>query len=447
MPRDSDRMLQLEVAGQRYSIAAGEMVVGSAPDATLPLGGEGIQPRHAIVQGLSDGTVVVRRGDPDAEVLVNGVRQGNEPTPVLHGDKIQVGPYELLVVDPERAGHTKFFDSSAFERFTPATAVKPPATSVATGGRLVCLTDGREYQIGAGPLALGRDAGCDVVVPGNDVSRRHAQIDLAEAGYVIADLSTNGTFVNGARVEGTRLLQRADVIRVGADEFRFYAEAAAPVVPAAAPAGPPDASKPPPGAEHRLHNTMMGVPKVESPPPGPVTPVTPIQAPIASLLVRSGTLKGKRLAVRTPVVNIGRGEYNDLVLPEPSVSASHAKLQRREEIWVIADLGSTNGTFVDGERVTEETALGPGATIRFGEVSTLFESTDDVTGIQPRVGTRMMEGLPPPPPPGPGRREPAAAAPRRPIRTPPPRREGLPSWVVAAVLAALAAFAAYLLLT
>ena len=61
---------------------------------------------------------------------------------------------------------------------------------------------------------------------------------------------------------------------------------------------------------------------------------------------------------------------------------------------MLTDLSSTNGTFVDGERVTDEVPLGPGATIRFGEVTTLFESTDDTTGIQARVGTRMMDGLP-----------------------------------------------------
>jgi pSer/pThr/pTyr-binding forkhead associated (FHA) protein len=441
--------MQLEIAGQRYSIAAGEMTVGTAVDCTVPLPGDNVQPHHAIVQGMPDGSAVIRRTGPDAELLVNGIRQGDEPTPVLHGDKIQIGPHELLVVDPARVGHTKFFDSSAFEKFTPGAAAAPALVPGASGGRLVCLTDGREYQVGTGPLVLGRDASCDVVVPGNDVSRRHAQIELGETGYVLVDTSTNGTFVNGTRIEGPRLLQRADVIRVGADEFRFYAEVTMPPMPPVPPPGPPDLTKPPPGAEHRLHNTMMGAPKVGTPPlPGPVTPISLAQAPIASLLVRSGTLKGKRLPVRIPVVNVGRGDYNDLVIPEPSVSASHAKLQRREGIWVIADLGSTNGTFVDGERITDETPLGPGATIRFGEVATLFESTDDPTGIQPRVGTRMMEGIaaagasasgsdPTPVP---------AATPRRPIRTPPPPREGLPRWALPALLVALAAILAYLLL-
>jgi pSer/pThr/pTyr-binding forkhead associated (FHA) protein len=155
--------------------------------------------------------------------------------------------------------------------------------------------------------------------------------------------------------------------------------------------------------------------------------------------VRTGSLKGKRLTVRNPVVNIGRGDYNDLVIPEPSVSASHAKLQRREGIWVLTDLGSTNGTFVDGERLTEETPLGPGATIRFGEVATLFESTDDTTGIQQRVGTRMIEGLHTPP-------EREAAPPRRPVRPAAPERRGLPRWAIAVAAIVVAGIIAFMLI-
>jgi pSer/pThr/pTyr-binding forkhead associated (FHA) protein len=433
-------MMQLEVGGLRYPIAAGEMVVGSDANCALVLNGAGIHPRHAVVQGLTDGSAAIRRASPDAEILVNGVPRGDDPTPILHGDKIRIGPHELLVVDPARAGHTKFFDSSAFEKFTPSSGSKPAAPTVVTGGRLVCLTDGREYQVGAA-LVIGRDASADVVVPGNEVSRRHAQIVATEQGFVLVDTSTNGTFVNGHRVEGSRVLRRADVIRVGADEFRFYGDAAPgpaasePPVPAPAEgAGEPA----PTGAEHRLLDTMFGAP----PGPalkGPVTPITSMEAPIASLLVRSGTLKGKRLTVRTPVVNIGRGDYNDLVIPEPSVSAAHAKLQRREGIWVIQDLGSTNGTFVDGERVGEETPLGPGATIRFGEVATLFESTDDTTGIQQRVGTRMVEGLRTPP-------EREATPPRRPIRVAAPEPKGVPRWAILVAALVVVGVIAFMLL-
>jgi len=455
-------MMQLEVGGLRYPIAAGEMVVGSGADCTVPLQGEGVRPRHAIVQGLANGSAAIRRASEGAEILVNGVRQGDDPTPVLHGDKIQIGTHELLIVDPARAGHTKFFDSSAFEKFAPPAPPRPSAPLVVTGGRLVCLTDGREYQVGAA-LVIGRDASADVVVPGNEVSRRHAQIVATEQGFVLVDTSTNGSFVNGHRIEGSCVLQRADVIRIGADEFRFYAEATPvpPVAPAPPPPAPPPPPPPPPpaeaaapgcapgaapgeaptGAQQRLFNTMFGVGGVPgAPPSGPVTPISVVDAPIASLLVRSGSLKGKRLAVRSPVVNIGRADYNDLVIPEPRVSSSHAKLQRREGIWVLSDLGSTNGTFVDDERVTDETPLGPGAALRFGEVTTLFESTDDTTGIQQRVGTRMVQGISAQPAAGP------VVTPRRPLRVAPPTTPAVPRWLWVGVLSVIVAIVAFMLL-
>jgi pSer/pThr/pTyr-binding forkhead associated (FHA) protein len=171
-------------------------------------------------------------------------------------------------------------------------------------------------------------------------------------------------------------------------------------------------------------------------------------APIASLLVRTGTLKGKRLTIRVPIANIGRGDYNDLVIPEPSVSATHAKLQRRDGIWVLSDLGSTNGTFVDGERISEETALGPGATIKFGEVAALFESTDDVTTIQPRVGTHIVEQLPAGLGPTPEAADPTPdSAPRRPLASGPRRESGFPTGAFVALAIIAAAVVAYLLLS
>ena len=83
---------------------------------------------------------------------------------------------------------------------------------------------------------------------------------------------------------------------------------------------------------------------------------------------------------------------------------------------MLTDLGSTNGTFVEGERLTGETALTPGTTLRFGDVFALFEPLDEPTprsrsaaGAQSRVNR-----------PAPGRAGTAEARPRtrprRPIR-------------------------------
>jgi pSer/pThr/pTyr-binding forkhead associated (FHA) protein len=434
-------MMQLEVGGRRIAIAAGDTVIGSAPWCAIVLEGEGVRPHHAVVQGTAEGSAAIRTVGEDADVSINGVRLGTDPTPVLHGDKIQIVGHELLAVDPQRAGNTQLFDSGAFADLPPVQAAK--AASGPTGGRVVCLTDGREYAVKDEPLVFGRDAASDVVVTAGDVSRRHAEIQVTPEGYVLEDLSVNGTFVNGKRIGRQHLLARADVIRIGTDEFRFYADAAPPAsVSGPRPVPPEGPLHTPTGASARLADTMHGLPL---PPPreAPPPPPTPVALPLASLLVRSGALRGRRLPITLSTVNIGRAEYNDLVIADPSVSTTHAKLQRKDDVWVLTDLGSTNGTQVEGEPVTGETALTPGTTIRFGDVAALFEPHDD-----PRpVAKRAVAAAAPEPEvevrPAEAPRPPAA---RRPIRAATPKPSGPPMWPVVLIIVA-ALVIAYVLLT
>jgi pSer/pThr/pTyr-binding forkhead associated (FHA) protein len=440
-------MIHLEIDGERYPIAAGETVIGSALDSTVVLEGEGVRPRHAVVQGMQAGAAAIRVADPDAEVRVNGVRLGSDPTPLLHGDKIEISGQELLVVDATRAGSTQMFDSGAFADLARPTGQKGARTR--SGGRLVCLTDGREYSVGSGPLSFGRDAGSDVVVSGNEVSRNHAEIRNEADGYLLLDLSVNGTYVNGERIGKTHTLARADVIRIGNDEFRFYADAAGPASPGATPAEPaPSQPKTasasaaaPPGAAQRLSDTMHGIPEE----PQRNTPPAPEAAPLASLLFRSGEFKGRRLPIRVPVANIGRGDYNDVVINDASVSTMHAKLQRREAIWILSDLGSTNGTFVEGDRLSGELALTPGTTLRFGDVIALFEPLDDHVPAARTNQTQMLGRLEAVAPVKPIAEEAKPVRPRRPIRVVPPRRKG-PSAVLVTTLLVLLVILVFLLL-
>jgi pSer/pThr/pTyr-binding forkhead associated (FHA) protein len=440
-------MIHLEIDGEQYPLAAGETVIGSASDSTVVLEGEGIRPRHAVVQGMPAGAAAIRAANNEAEVRVNGVRLGSDPTPLLHGDKIGIGNRELLVVDPSRAGSTQLFNSGAFADLAPPPGYK--GTGTRTGGRLVCLTDGREYSVGSQPLSFGRDAGSDVVVAGSEVSRHHAEIRNEPDGYILVDLSVNGTYVNGERIGKTHLLARADVIRIGNDEFRFYADATSPNSPKPAaenPAPPERPASPPEGAAQRLSDTMHGVPEDE--PARRNTPPSPEAAPLASLLFRSGDFKGKRLPIKVPVVNIGRGDYNDIVIGDPSVSTMHAKLQRREAIWILTDLGSTNGTFVEGERLSGETPLSPGTTIRFGDVIALFEPLDDKVPAKRTGSTRLLGRLEPAEPASPRQPEekPRPRPPRRPIRMATQRPKG-PSATLVMSLLVLMTILAFLLLS
>jgi pSer/pThr/pTyr-binding forkhead associated (FHA) protein len=397
-------MALLEMGGRKFTIPAGDVFLGSDPGCAINLTVAGVLPRHAKLKGQPDGQVVIAKAAPEADVLINGVRLGAEPTPLLHGDKVEVAGQELTFVDERRSGSTQYVQAmnlpEAMARAQADTKSAGKATAN-TGGRVVSLTDGREYAVAGTSLVFGRDATCDVVVSGKDVSRRHSEIVQTPKGYLVVDSSTNGTFVNEVRVEGQRLLARADVIRIGDENFRFYADTASPAAPnpqpgptASTPPAAPQAQSSPPapapgppaGAGERLKQTVHGT-------PAPV---------LGNLLVRSGALKGQRLVVKTPVVNIGRADYNDLVIPDESVSTQHAKLQRREGVWVLVDLDSTNGTFVDGDRVKGESPLGPGVTVRFGDISLLFEPTDDSAGVAKGGGTRVIEVMrTPAPPPAP----------------------------------------------
>jgi pSer/pThr/pTyr-binding forkhead associated (FHA) protein len=487
-------MMQLEFGGRRYEIPARELAVGSDPACDVVLTGTEVKPRHAVLRGTTEGSAIIQRASPDADTLVNGVKLAAEPAPVLHGDRIQINGHELLVVDSRKSGSTQFLDASAIAAMasSPAAPSRTGGPAPVKGGRLVCLTDGREYTI-SGTLVFGREAGNDVVVESTQVSRRHAEIEATPEGYLLSDLSTNGTFVNGQRIQGKRTLARADMIRIADYEFRFYADVAPVPPPPAPPAAavapppapvhdvpPPRASisplshpmssgpvTPPAGAAQRLNDTLHGQSFSKRGSPGNSESAPSAPAPMASFLVRSGKLKGSRLPIRVPVANIGRADYNDIVVADDSVSTAHAKLQRREGVWVLVDLGSTNGTFVDGEPVTGEVPLGPGVTVRFGQVSVLFEPTDDSLGVAKGSGTRMMEPIkvpdaapsPPPPPAAPtprsapppiarGPREsPARPAQRRPpvVVTPPPRNSTAKWLIPAVIVVALGAIIFFLL--
>src|SRR6266536_112757 len=182
-------MSLLELGGKQFSIPVGEVILGSDAGCAISLVGAGILPRHALLQGQADGQVVIRKASPAADVLINGVRLGAEPTPLLHGDKVEVGGHELTFVDERRTGSTQHLKAFAPATGGPAKPAAKPggASGGTTGGRVLSLTDGREYVLTGNSLVFGREAGSDVVVPGKDVSRRHAEILKASQGYLLVD--------------------------------------------------------------------------------------------------------------------------------------------------------------------------------------------------------------------------------------------------------------------
>jgi pSer/pThr/pTyr-binding forkhead associated (FHA) protein len=79
----------------------------------------------------------------------------------------------------------------------------------------------------------------------------------------------------------------------------------------------------------------------------------------------------------TAEIRIGRRPDLELPLPYPALSALHARLLRTEGGWQVEDLGSTNGTRVDGERLAARAprAIGPGAQLTLGQITLVFDGT------------------------------------------------------------------------
>jgi pSer/pThr/pTyr-binding forkhead associated (FHA) protein len=456
---DPHAMPYLQLDGQRITLEIGEVTIGSGPGAGVKVTGAG--DAAAVLRVGPDLQCAVRRSGESA-VRVNGVQLGAEPTPLIHGDKIEVGQAEFFFGDDRMAGSTQYISAGGVPQ-RPSAAPRAGRRTRASGGRLVSLVDGREYAIPAEGLVIGRDASCDVVVPTAEVSRRHAQITPSSEGYVLKDTSTNGVFVNGERVSVTQTLGRGDIVRVGNEDFRFYADL---VVDATPPDVTPTPAEPAAAAEAaRAAAAIRSVPPAEegAAPPlpagvGPGSP-TPIVAPrsvttppaagrpvLATLeVVSTGVLRGQRFEVRTPLAHVGRGAHNDVVLPDESVSDAHAKLQKREAGWYVVDMGSTNGTYVGGRRVEAEQKLEGAPDLRFGGVKVIFRPgdaeavADDVKGTRafsmPRGARATQPTKPSGPVVAPGAEDPEAPA----------KGRGFPLWLwlAVAVLLVLGAFFIY----
>ncbi|MDE3172224.1 MAG: FHA domain-containing protein, partial [Gemmatimonadota bacterium] len=236
----------LQVHDEQHTLQRGPTRVGAGPDADVRVKDDATLGVQAVVELGDDDQAVIRRAGDGSAVKVNGVVLGAEPAPLMHGDKVEIAGVELLFSDDKKGGATQYVSASEIAAMA-ARRGGPARATAATGGRLVSLVDGKEYTIPDGGVGIGRDASNEVVVAQSAVSRHHARIAPGEGGYVVADQSTNGVFVNGERIEGTKLLARSDVIRVGTEEFRFYADVAPLARPAAVPAAAaPEAAAPPP---------------------------------------------------------------------------------------------------------------------------------------------------------------------------------------------------------
>jgi pSer/pThr/pTyr-binding forkhead associated (FHA) protein len=102
-------------------------------------------------------------------------------------------------------------------------------------------------------------------------------------------------------------------------------------------------------------------------PPRPARPARTGRGDPQRLLVTAGALAGTSLALTEQQITIGRSNDATLVLNDDYASSRHARLFPQDGQWIVEDLGSTNGTYLDRQKVTQPTPVPTGVPIRIGK--------------------------------------------------------------------------------
>ncbi len=207
----------------------------------------------------------------------------------------------------------------------------------------------QEFLLTEGSTAsIGRLEMNDICIKEQHVSRQHAVINYRDGVFLINDLgSANGVWVNDVRVKEPYPLIAGDLIRLYVPELRFEATST---------------------EEDQINATLHG------------TLITPLAHTGAGrLVITTGEQEGVSIPLLLKKLTVGRATSTadwEICLRDPSVSRPHARLELHTGAWVLIDLGSSNGTFVNTTPVTEKgRALRDGDVITFGSTVCLFRSS------------------------------------------------------------------------
>src|SRR5438876_8530700 len=104
-----------------------------------------------------------------------------------------------------------------------------------------------------------------------------------------------------------------------------------------------------------------------------------ITSTMARLVLLSEGLTGRTFELKVEKTTVGRVEDNTFQIPETSVSSHHAEILLRGTDVVVKDLNSTNGTYINGEKISEA-VVKPGQILRLGMIEMRLESGDAAPG-------------------------------------------------------------------
>ncbi len=221
-------------------------------------------------------------------------------------------------------------------------------------GKLVLINpDGpdQEFELSKASISLGRAHTNDIILSDASVSRSHAQLEFGPSGISILDLgSSNGTWVNANRVDRANL-SPGDAISLGSQRLQYLAEE---------PREDPGLTQI--DTQVQLTQTMNEE----------FLPVAINETRHPSLVIFSEERTWEVDLLNLDRATIGRDENGTIFLDTSNVSRHHAEVQRVGDSFILKDLGSTNGTWMHGQKVQEYT-LQDGDVFHVGRAQIIYK--------------------------------------------------------------------------
>ncbi len=231
------------------------------------------------------------------------------------------------------------------------------------------------HEISDDVTSFGRSSANIIKVKDEQSSRQHCRIEKIGDGYRLVDLgSRNGTKVNGVEVS-SQTLKPGDNITIGEYSITFDEKvevsaeelgATVAVDPAAVEAATA------PGGD------------------GKKDPLADQMAPQFVVEVVEGETAGTKIELGVDPVTIGRNASNKLVINDEAASNYHAEITKEAIGYVVSDLGSTNGTKVNGEKIVKS-PLAHGSKVRIGSTVIVFKNLGAPTEEDAVFGTVVLD--------------------------------------------------------
>ena len=319
------RILDGNHAGATHDLGAGSHTLGRNPLSTIHLTDPTVSKDQARIDCGPAGAVLENLSQR------NPTRVNDQPLASSHtlrnGDRIAMG---LINLSFEVSASATVLDSPREK--SPSQEVGIHGTRVLSRPWLVISFPGgvtKNELLYSDVMKVGRAPDCEVRVDFPTVSQRHAQLELKSGRYSISDAgSTNGTSVNGKMIEkdSSQELADGDIIRIGdlsgnSVALTYHEE----------------------GAE--------------------------VRDALSTVAIRRLQVEGK------DTFTMGRDPTCDVHLDGSLVSWRHARVDREAGGHAVTDLGSTNGTFVNGQRVKGHRPLKPADIIHIGAYKFVYTAS------------------------------------------------------------------------